>query len=301
MALAAAAPAPGPGGAGPTADLAQPGEVERLRERLRSREAELAALRLRTAALDHEQEELAARARALEAARRAREVEVGEQAALLRERAAELAALRQRATQAEGERDALTAHVHAQAERLRHREAELVALRRQLAMPSACEECRALRGERDGLRARVRELEQAWDAVMRAFGGRPAAAPAAPPVAQTEAAPPSRLVIVDHRRAGLAEGAAFALRPGMVVGRRAGADIELGDTCVSAEHARLTQEGGSWWATDLGTTNGTFVNGARIVRPTALSAGDEVRFGRVRARLAREPAPGTAGAAASGR
>ena len=43
---------------------------------------------------------------------------------------------------------------------------------------------------------------------------------------------------------------------------------------------------GRWWVTDLGTTNGTFVNGARIVRPTELSAGDEVRFGQVRTRLA---------------
>jgi pSer/pThr/pTyr-binding forkhead associated (FHA) protein len=72
----------------------------------------------------------------------------------------------------------------------------------------------------------------------------------------------------------------------MLVGRRSGVDVELADSFVSAEHARLTQEGGRWWVTDLGTTNGTFVNGARIDRPTPLKAGDEVRFARVRARLA---------------
>ncbi len=55
---------------------------------------------------------------------------------------------------------------------------------------------------------------------------------------------------------------------------------------ISAEHARLTREGGRWWVTDLGTTNGTFVNGVRVERPTRLMAGDEVRFGRVRSRLA---------------
>ena len=96
----------------------------------------------------------------------------------------------------------------------------------------------------------------------------------------------ARLVILDHRRSGLPEGSAFTLRPGMVVGRRDGADIRLEDNFVSAEHARLTREGGRWWVTDLGTTNGTFVNGARIVRPTELSAGDEVRFGQVRTRFA---------------
>ena len=36
---------------------------------------------------------------------------------------------------------------------------------------------------------------------------------------------------------------------------------------------------------DLGSTNGTFVNGARVDRPTPLSDGDEVRFGRIRARF----------------
>src|SRR2546423_14150834 len=65
------------------------------------------------------------------------------------------------------------------------------------------------------------------------------------------------LVLVDHERVGLPAGTAFTLRSGMVVGREADADIVLGDNFVSGEHARLSQEAGHWWITDLDATNGT--------------------------------------------
>jgi pSer/pThr/pTyr-binding forkhead associated (FHA) protein len=92
-------------------------------------------------------------------------------------------------------------------------------------------------------------------------------------------------VIVDHERGGPAAGTPIPLRSGMLVGRQDDADIKLTDIFVSAEHARLTLDGDEWRVTDLGTTNGTFVNGTRIKQPTVLRPGDEVRFGRVRARF----------------
>lgn len=95
----------------------------------------------------------------------------------------------------------------------------------------------------------------------------------------------ARLVLEEDTEAGLRAGTTFALRPGAVVGRRPSSDIFLNDTYMSGEHARLTVHEGRWWIADLGSTNGTYVNGSRIERPTPLTGGAEVRFGRIRARF----------------
>lgn len=53
-----------------------------------------------------------------------------------------------------------------------------------------------------------------------------------------------------------------------------------GDPAISGRHARLVrQEDGSLWVEDLGSTNGTFVNGARLDAPRALTSGDTLRLG----------------------
>lgn len=63
------------------------------------------------------------------------------------------------------------------------------------------------------------------------------------------------------------------------LGREAGNDIIINDPQISRHHARLTLQGGSYVLEDLGSTNGSFVNGRRITGPTALSPGDMVGFG----------------------
>jgi len=63
------------------------------------------------------------------------------------------------------------------------------------------------------------------------------------------------------------------------IGREAGNDIIINDPQVSRNHARLTLQGSAYILEDLGSTNGTFVNGRRVSGPVALSAGDMVGLG----------------------
>ncbi len=55
---------------------------------------------------------------------------------------------------------------------------------------------------------------------------------------------------------------------------------------VSATHAELRARGGEWWVTDLGSRNGTYVNGRRIAAPVPLRVGDVIGLGESGPRLA---------------
>ncbi|TML88087.1 MAG: FHA domain-containing protein [Actinobacteria bacterium] len=66
------------------------------------------------------------------------------------------------------------------------------------------------------------------------------------------------------------------------VGKGAGNDIVLDDPTVSRLHASLEEFGEGWCVTDLGSSNGTFVNGERIWAQQRLRHGDEIRVGRSR-------------------
>ncbi len=63
------------------------------------------------------------------------------------------------------------------------------------------------------------------------------------------------------------------------IGREAGNDILINDAQVSRHHARVTLQGSTYLLEDLGSTNGTFVNGRRVSGPVALSAGDMIGLG----------------------
>jgi len=65
------------------------------------------------------------------------------------------------------------------------------------------------------------------------------------------------------------------------VGRADDNDLVLADPEVSRHHARLERDGQGWRAIDLGSTNGTWVNGVRLDAAT-IAAGDEVAFGSIR-------------------
>lgn len=67
-----------------------------------------------------------------------------------------------------------------------------------------------------------------------------------------------------------------------VIGRADGCDIRpLNDDYVSTKHARIWEEPpGFVWIEDLGSTNGTFVNGVRVFQKTRLLPGCVVKIGR---------------------
>ncbi|XXY52698.1 sigma 54-interacting transcriptional regulator [Sorangium sp. So ce269] len=74
-------------------------------------------------------------------------------------------------------------------------------------------------------------------------------------------------------------------QPGMAVGRRAPADLCIPDKRISHLHARFTLVGGHVLVEDLGSTNGTWVNGERITAPTMLAPGADAILGDVSAHV----------------
>jgi len=88
-----------------------------------------------------------------------------------------------------------------------------------------------------------------------------------------------RLVVVKSR--DLDEGQDFELDSAqLTIGRGRQNDIAIGsDEYASARHARFEPRQDGVWVQDLGSTNGTYLNGARLEHPRRLTAGDIVRIG----------------------
>lgn len=96
----------------------------------------------------------------------------------------------------------------------------------------------------------------------------------------------ARLVLVGPGQSGLPAGAEFALAGEMTVGRDAESGIVLADPSVSGQHAIVARVAQGWRLTDLGSTNGTFVNGRRVDgRGVLLRSGDQVAVGAVALRF----------------
>ena len=68
----------------------------------------------------------------------------------------------------------------------------------------------------------------------------------------------------------------------ITIGSHRSNDVVIDDTTVSRCHATITHKSGRFELEDLGSTNGTFVNGGRLRAPIALSRGDEIKFGSAR-------------------
>jgi hypothetical protein len=85
-------------------------------------------------------------------------------------------------------------------------------------------------------------------------------------------------------RALVAEGVEWPLERNVRIGRSSGCDIVLRDDSVSRRHAEIALRGGVCVLRDLGSSNGTFVNGRQVER-TRLRRGDEVVLGETVLRL----------------
>ena len=72
----------------------------------------------------------------------------------------------------------------------------------------------------------------------------------------------------------------------LTIGRGGQNDVSIdGDEFASARHVRIEPRRDGVWVHDLGSTNGTYVNGVRIDRPRKLVTGDVVRVGETELRF----------------
>jgi serine phosphatase RsbU (regulator of sigma subunit) len=91
--------------------------------------------------------------------------------------------------------------------------------------------------------------------------------------------------------AGPIAGRRYKLADGeYIIGRRSDCQIFVPDMRVSRQHARLWQDGESWQIEDLGSNNGTFVNGTRVAAATQIRHDDEILIANNKIRVeAQEP------------
>jgi pSer/pThr/pTyr-binding forkhead associated (FHA) protein len=81
-------------------------------------------------------------------------------------------------------------------------------------------------------------------------------------------------------RSGPTPGVTFPLEGDqLIIGRDASNSVAINDAEISRKHSRLSFQGGKYVLEDLGSTNGTFVNGQRLAGPVVLKPGDVVSLG----------------------
>ena len=81
-------------------------------------------------------------------------------------------------------------------------------------------------------------------------------------------------------RSGPTPGVTFPLEGDqLVIGRDSSNGVAINDAEISRKHSRLSFQGGKYVLEDLGSTNGTFVNGQRLAGPVVLKPGDVVSLG----------------------
>jgi len=93
----------------------------------------------------------------------------------------------------------------------------------------------------------------------------------------------TRLVVVAP---GALAGQSFLVEGETTIGRGAGCAVSIDDAHVSKLHARVYPLDGTWLVEDLGSTNGTSLNGESISGPTPIVAGGRISIGEIILELA---------------
>ncbi len=120
----------------------------------------------------------------------------------------------------------------------------------------------------------ARVASSVWQAVPS-----PAAAPAKTERrtrrAKKSAKKPSVVIVEPLSHAGLV----FEVDGQLTIGRSAACDITLDDTFVSSQHARVAITPNGLLVSDLGSTNGTYVDRQKVTGPVAVNSGSRVQVG----------------------
>ena len=74
-------------------------------------------------------------------------------------------------------------------------------------------------------------------------------------------------------------GASFTIGDSATLGRAASADIQVDDPFASSAHARIFPRGQFMYIEDMGSTNGTYLNGRQLRQPEQLRVADSIRIG----------------------
>ncbi len=149
----------------------------------------------------------------------------------------------------------------------------------------------------------LRVLRAVWVETREPKAAPPVAVPVAAPAAHPAAGAPTA---AGQPGAGIGNGAVgpeklvvlspddmkgteFPVGGEMTVGRAGGCAILLSaDTFVSQLHARLFRRDGGLFVEDLGSTNGTFLNGKKVSAPVSVRKGDKIQFGRTTLEVRKE-------------
>ncbi len=96
---------------------------------------------------------------------------------------------------------------------------------------------------------------------------------------------PDGLVVLEPGASAIPSGSLLPISDGSIIGRLPQSAVYLLDDSVSGRHATLRSSGGVWTVEDLGSTNGTFVDGKPVNVETKIPPGSVLTIGRIRLRM----------------